>query len=278
MKHGLHTERCHVSAHAVVAVAIWCPAALVCISQVLSARLFLPLSSLDSSDVDQPAYVLCYDNNATVTLPKHLQPVFYQKPRSKGRTSKRAVSSSSSSSQSGGDGKSAGDIMSGSGSPGAAFDSTSSAWFDDLIPGNVSQQVSSEHRMAWAVFPLAAAGGAGSTDSAGAAAPAVAAPRLKVLLYDPDEVANASAADTAAIATAAAAAGGGGSSAGALDHIGSAELAVHELLLTCGGAGPGGSGGAAATATSHWEGWIKLDKVSWLSCLAVAVTHHVCVP
>eukprot|EP00775_Hariotina_reticulata_P005027 gene5027-5269_t len=61
--------------------------------EVLSARLFLPLSSLDSSDVDQPAYVLCYDNNASVTLPKYLQPVFYQKPKAAGNGSNALWSS-----------------------------------------------------------------------------------------------------------------------------------------------------------------------------------------
>ena len=34
--------------------------------QVLSARLYLPLSSMDSSDIDQPAYLLSYNGSSNI--------------------------------------------------------------------------------------------------------------------------------------------------------------------------------------------------------------------
>lgn len=262
-----------------------------CALQVVSARLYLPLSSLDSSDVDQPAYMLQYNGTTNITLPPYLQPTLQpqQQQRSK---SPKLIGGGSSSSRS----RSSSRPGSSSSSKQPGSSSSSAHLFDNVVQGNVSAQVNMQYCLSRAVFalaaptaqqaalPAAATSSSSSevpltseTDSAGAPAAAAAAtaadgmpgsgssaaaaaaaarPKLKIFLLDADDL-NGSLPPIAASS----------SSSSAIDDIGSAEVDVMQLLQESGvdlsrDQSSGDMSPAAAAAAASWEGWIKLDKVS----------------
>jgi hypothetical protein len=191
---------------------------------------------MDSTDIDQPSYVLSYGGTATVTTPPYGKPA-RSRPSSRSSSSSSSSRNSNSSSSSTGawsrpsggasratrpgvsTAEQQGPSAAAAGAGGGSSSSSSSSVFVDIAAGNVSQQVVEQTCLARAVFPLypASDGGSGSgadTPTAAAAAvgeqggrksPAAAVmPRLRVLLFDPEDIEHASPAAAAAAFAAAA--------------------------------------------------------------------------